>query len=717
MVMPYRPKEKTAEAILEFAKQSCSLVNQQWNLRARFEGIDRQYMREVDFTEDQWKAKQANLSGDPDKYQNIVLPLVMPQVESAVTYQQSVFLSGFPIFGAAASPEHVDAATQMDTIIGQQQIHGNWVPEILKSLRNGFKYNIGPTEVSWDSQVSYSLETPMTASGGDEVDKQKEVIWSGNTIKALDPYNTFWDTRVDPVDVPAEAEFAGYTMSKSRIALKKYIAALPSRINVKEAFESGSAAPSGGNSGIETYYSPNINPEAIYDSEKYVSTNWLSWAGMASNKNPRIKYGNIYEVMVLYGRILPEDFDMKDVPAKSTPQVWKFIIVNNKVLVYAERMTNVHNLIPIFFCAPLDDGMGYQTKSFAKNIEPFQQITTALSNSMIAARRRAISDRMLYDPSRVSSASVRSDSPVARIPVRPSAYGTPLSEAVYPIPFEDSQSQYSMSAIQSFTALANQVSGLNPARQGQFVKGNKTRFEFEETMGYANGRDQTVALNLEGNFFSPIKEVIKTNILQYQGGVELYNREQETMVKVDPVSLRKAKLEFKVSDGLLPSDKLVDGESLAMAFQAISQSPQVGQGFNIAPMFSYLMKTRGAKLQPFEKSPEQLAYEQAQAVWQQSIAAISENLGNMADTIDPEEFQKMLPPQPTPEQFGYTPGAPNVSLQNDGETVMDKYSQVTQQQAQAMQQAQAQAQQQGPAAGGSASGTPSGAGGEQGGQQ
>jgi hypothetical protein len=236
-------------------------------------------------------------------------------------------------------------------------------------------------------------------------------------------------------------------------------------------------------------------------------------------------------------------------------------------------------------------------------------------------------------------------------------------------------------------------------------------------MGYANGRDQTVALNLEGNFFSPIKEVIKTNILQYQGGVELYNREQETMVKVDPVSLRKAKLEFKVSDGLLPSDKLVDGESLAMAFQAISQSPQVGQGFNIAPMFSYLMKTRGAKLQPFEKSPEQLAYEQAQAVWQQSIAAISENLGNMADTIDPEEFQKMLPPQPTPEQFGYTPGAPNVSLQNDGETVMDKYSQVTQQQAQAMQQAQAQAQQQGPAAGGSASGTPSGEGGEQGGQQ
>lgn len=689
MVLPYKPSEKTAEAILEFARQSHRLVNQQWNLRAQFEEIDRQYMREVDWTEEQYKAKLANERGDPNKYQNIVLPIVMPQVEAAVTYQQSVFLSGFPIFGVAASPEHADAATQMDTIIADEQIHGNWVPEFLKSLRNGFKYNLGPTEISWEQQTSYALED---AGAGNEVDRQKEVIWSGNKVRSLDPYNTFWDTRVAPVDVPRKGEFAGYTELMSRIALKQYIAELPTRINVKEAFESGLQAPVGGHSGIENYYIPRVNPASIYDIDKHASTDWMAWAGMASNRDPRIKYRNIYEVTTIYGRILPEDFAMTNVPAKSTPQVWKFVIVNGQVLIYAERMTNVHNLLPIFFCCPKDDGLGYQTKSLAKDAEPFQQITTALSNSMIAARRRAISDRMLYDPSRVSAASVRSDSPVARIPVRPSAYGTPLSEAVFPIPFRDEQSQYSMQNIQSFMALADQVSGLNQARRGQFVKGNKTRFEFEETMANASGRDQTVALTLEGNFFTPIKEVIKSNILQYQGGVELYNREQDQTINVDPVSLRKAKLEFKVSDGMLPSDKIIDGESMALAFQTIASNQQIAQGYNITPMFSYLMKTRGAKLQPFEKGPAQIAYEQAVAVWQQSVAAIAEHVGNRPEPIDPEQFQAMLPPQPTPEQFGYDPEAPQVSVQHDGQSVFGRYSETVQAQAQAMQQAQ-QAQQ------------------------
>jgi hypothetical protein len=709
MVLPYRPSDKTAEAIVEFAKQSCRLVNQQWNLRAQFENIDRQYMRETDLTEEQWKAKLANMRGDSDKYQNITMPIVMPQVESAVTYQQSVFLSGFPIFGAVASPEHADAATQMDTIIADEQVHGNWVPELLKALRNGFKYNLGPTEVSWEDTTSYALEDPGTNI--DPIDRQKEVVWAGNRIRSLDPYNTFWDTRVSPIDVPEEAEFAGYTMLKSRIALKKFVAELPTRVNIKEAFESGSSsAPAGGAAGVDGYYIPKINPESIYDIDKYASTNWLSWAGMASNKDPRINYRNMYEVMVIYGRILPEDFNMTNVPAKSTPQVWKFVIVNNQVVIYAERMTNVHNLIPIFFCCPLDDGLGYQTKSFAKNIQPFQEITSALSNSMIAARRRAISDRMLYDPSRVSAASVREDSPVARIPVRPSAYGTPLSEAVYPIPFRDDQSQYSMAAIQSFTALANQVSGLNPARQGQFVKGNKTRFEFEETMGYANGRDQTVALALEGNFFHPIKEVVKTNILQYQGGVELFNRDQDRTVKVDPIALRKAKLEFKVSDGLLPSDKLIDGESLALGFQTLASSPELAQGYNLTPMFSYLMKTRGAKLQPFEKSQTQIAYEQAVAQWQQVVMSIAEQFSKR-DEIDPEAMQQMMPPQPTPEQFGYNPEVPeSKSVQHGDESVMGRYTQVA---AQMQQSAQQGTQGQQP----QASGQSSGQSGEQGGQQ
>lgn len=700
-MLPFQPSPKSSQAILKFYDEAIAQTNATWDMRDYFRNIDLSYLREGDWSEDTWKSYLARKGGDFTKFSNIILPIIMPQVESAVTYQQSVFLSGFPIFGAVASPTFADAATQMDTVIGEQQIRGKWVTNLLRSLKNGFKYNYGPTEVAWEQRTSFALED---AQVGDQVDRQKEVIWQGNLVRSLDPYNTFIDSRVDPTELYEKGEFAGYDELLSRIALKKYLSELPTRINVTQALESSLAAtPITGNNGNSygQYYIPDLNPEIVFGGKRapYSGTNWLAWASIGDSMNPRINYQNTYKKTVLYGRILPGDFGM-NVPGRQTPQVWKFIIINGKVLVYAERLTNVHNYIPVLIARPEDDNLEYQTKPFSKNLEPFQDIATALANSNIHARRRAISDRLLYDPSRITKGAIDNASPIARIPVLPKAYGTPVSDAIYQIPFRDEQSQYNTVTMQQFLSLANAVSGLNPARQGQFVKGNKTRAEFEEIMQFANGRDQTKAITLEGTFFAPMKEIVKLNTLQYQAGVSLYSREENTIVSIDPVKLRQAGVEFKLSDGLQPNEKLVDGESLALAFQTLAASPNLSAGYNLAPMFSYLMKMRGAKLRPFEKSPQQQAYEQAVQAWNQTVMMILEKVVKQYPDAPPEEVQKMLPPQPMPEQFGYTPGAITQG-EAKSTTVMDTYLS-TEQQVQAAidkakQAAQAQAAQQQPA--------------------
>lgn len=686
---PYIPSQKAQEGILEFHKQCYSLLNRQWNIREQLRSIDLAYMRETDCTEEQQKAKLANKRGDSTKFQNITMPVIMPQVEAAVTYQQSVFLTGYPIFGVVSYPEFADAALMMDTIIGEQQIHFGWVNELIKVIRNGFKYNIAACEVDWAREVTYAIESDTSNLEG----RQTEVLFAGNRLKALDMYNTFWDTRCHPTEVPDYGEFAGYTQLMSRIHLKKFISELPTKINVTKAFESGLSAPvSFGSSGIESYYIPYLNPEALLDLSTIASTDWMAWAGI-TERNTHINYKDIYQVTTLYGRILPSDFGMTGVPGQNTPQVWKFIIVNNQVIIHAERMTNAHSKLPILFYQPLDDGLGYQTKSFAKNIEPIQELTTALANSSIASRRRAISDRMLYDPQRISPAALNNDSPNAKIPVRPGAYGDDLSKAVYPFPFQDNQFQINAQEIEFFSRYANQISGLNPARQGQFVKGNKTRHEFAEVMGYANGRDQAIALATEASFFTPLKEIIKMNILQYQGGVDLYNREAQTLVQIDPVALRRATLAFKVSDGLTPSDKLIDSESLAMAFQTLAAAPQLAAEFNVGPMFSYLMKMRGARLSVFEKSPEQKAYEQALAAWQQAAMQLAETAKTMDPPLTQEQLQEILNanPMPRPEDFGYNPSKPKASPENP---VLGRESLITQigQQVANIQQAETPAQ-------------------------
>jgi hypothetical protein len=641
--------KKSQEGIVQYCKTAYESLNAQWDLRSKLRAMDLAYMREQDLSKENAQAKRANAYGDKTKFQNITVPVVLPQVEAAVTYQSSVFLTGHPLFGVVSTPQYIDEAMQMETIIEDQSIRGAWVGELIKFFRDGFKYNLSAVEVLWDAQITAALDTDISFSATQG--RPKEVIWEGNTLTRLDPYNLIFDTRVNPSEIPRKGEFAGYTELMSRIQLKTYINRLNDKMvdNVVKAFESGL-----GSGGFESYHIPTLNPSAPINKQKFGSFNWSAWAGLADQQS-KISYKDMYEVTTLYGRILPSDFGLR-VPAANTPQIWKFVLVNGSVLIYSERQTNAHDMLPILFGQPLDDGLGYQTKSLAENALGFQDMTSAMWNSIIAARRRAISDRGIYDPSRISSEHINNENPSAKIPVRPSAYGKPVSESYFPIPFRDDQSSILMQETDQVLRMADKVSGQNPAKMGQFVKGNKTRDEFQTVMGNANGRDQLVAMHYEAQIFTPLKEILKLNILQYQGGTSLYNREVQQQVKIDPVALRKASVEFKVSDGLTPADKLINADVLQTSMQMIATSPALSSQYNVGPLFSYLMKTQGARITEFEKKPEQLAYEQAIQAWQQTTLEMAK--------AGVREF----PPQPLPQQFGYQPQGLNASpVQNQPE--------------------------------------------------
>jgi hypothetical protein len=650
---PYALSSVSHDGIVEFFDQAYEMLSLQLSTRSRFENIDRQYQREVDATTEHQRAKAANRTYDPTRFQNIIVPVVMPQVESATSYLTGVFLTGFPIFGVVSSPAFINEALQLEAIVANQQIRGGWIREFIKFFRDGMKYNLQFMEVMWENETSAVLE-PGIRTGSTQA---KQSIWSGNVVRRLDPYNCFWDTRYQPADVHRRGDFNGYTDLMSRIELKNYIQSLSTSAKqlarLRPAFES---------SVENTYYIPSINLDTWSqegERKKYGGMNWLAWAGL-DRKEKGIDYKELYEVTRLNARIIPAEFNM-NVPAAKQPQIWRFVIVNKKHVIYAERQTNAHGYLPMLIGQPLDDGLGYQTKALAENVESFQQLASALTNSNIASRRRAISDRVLYDPSRISPRDINSDNPAAKIPVRPQAYGKPLGEAVFPFPYREDQAAYNMQEVSMVSQFANQISGQNPVRQGQFVKGNKTKVEFQDVMGNATARDQMTAMVIEDQIMTPVKEMIKTNILQYQGAETLYNRNTKQQVNVDPIALRKAVMEFKMSDGLIPSDKLISGDEWIAALQFIGSTPEVKAGYNLAPAVSYLMKVRGADLREFEKSPEQMAYEQALGAWQQTTMEIAQMNMKASDPSQRQEF----PPQPLPADYNYTPGGPSGSKNPD----------------------------------------------------
>jgi hypothetical protein len=638
------PAKQVQEALLDYHRFCGTTSERQWNLREQMRKIDLAYLREEDLTLENWKAKMANQAGDSSKVQNVTIPVVKPQVNSAVDYQISVFLTDYPIFGVTASPAYIDQALQLQALIEENSVRTGWTAELTKFFFDAFKY-WGAIECTWDKVVTAAIETDIGYKGGQE-GRPKEIIWQGNRLIRWDPYNTYFDNRCAMSEIPDKADFAGHTELFTRTALKAFINKLDTKIiaNIDAAFNAPSILTLGANVPYGcSYYIPQLNLSSLVDATDLDTNEWMGWAGLSRAQKNGLRSGTgLYEVSTEYVRIIPSDFGLR-VPAPNTPQVWKLIWVNHHTLIYAERQTNAHEKIPVFFAQPGDEGLAYQSKSLAEDAIPFQQTTSALMNSVLAARRRAVTDRMIYDPSRILEAHINNPNPAAKIPIRPSAYGKPVQDAVYQIPFRDDQSGIALQEIQQIVQFGNILNGQNSVRQGQFVKGNKTNDQWADSMSAATSKDQRTALIFEATLFTPIKEVLKLNYLQYQQPGTIYSPTQEKEVAIDPLALRKAVLNFKVTDGLLPKEKVISTEAMKIGMQVISSSPQLAGAYNIGPMFAYLMKTENVNFAPFQKSPQQQAYEQALGAWNQVAMAAA------------QKGVEIKTPMPVPQQFGYDP--------------------------------------------------------------
>lgn len=621
------------EHLADYIK-NCALVRDEgWQLRGRLEDIDRAYMREKDFTEEQRKAQKANKAGDPTKLQNMQVPMIMESVENSVSFLTNVFLLDYPMYKFVTDPEYEDIALMWNTLVGEDQIHYGWAAQFNIAFRNGAKYNFAPIECDWDTQI---LHKPMNGSGKRGVTIE-QLLWEGNCIYAPDPYNTIYDPRVPIHRCHIEGEFGGYIRHMTRIQLKMYLASLgESRLkNDVKAFE----APSWDVS----YYTPYINPSAILRDKNWYdgAFNWVNW--VTDNARDHIEYQNMYTVVKLYARIMPSEFGIR-APRDQTPDVWKLICVNG-VMVYAAPIPNAHNYLPLVIVQPLVDNLDHQTKSQAENQMPFQDMVSALWNATLQSARRVVTDRMLYNPLLVDPDHINSPNPSAKIPLRPTAYGRKLEEAIYQIPFHNENVQFWMQGANGVAEWGMRANGQNKVSVGQFQKGNKLQSEFDTTMANANSRERTQAIMWEATGMQPIKEMIKNNILQFAPNGKKYNRTEGKMITVDPSKMREIAAEFEVGDGLLPIQRLVSTEQMQAGMQTIASVPGIATGYDLPPLFSYLMKVSGVdKLGKFEKSVEQRQYELALGAWQNAAT----NYAKSEKT--PEEIAKILGPMPQPPQ-------------------------------------------------------------------
>lgn len=594
------------QRILKLAESVLTVSQGHQNFRARLLEQDLVYYRELSKTTDQLRGDAANRMGDANRLSGVTIPVVGPQVDSAVAFFVEMFLSSYPVFPVVAPPEHADAGLQLETILGQSAIYYQWPRHLAMAFRDGFKHNILAVEVDWRRERVPYVATDLTENVAMGV--PRETDFEGNSIKRISPYNLIFDHRVPITESHSRGEFAGYSELITRSELKKLFLSLDNKLtmNATQAFESGRAATTNDTSQVGAHYLPAVNPRHFAE-VAFTPQNWLNWANL-DTKN-KIKYHDMYEKIVLYAQVIPKElaiYGKQSGKNPGDPQIYKFILINRKVLIYVQRMTNAHNMLPIIIGQMNEDGHGLQTKSYADNATPYQHLASSLFNAALQSQRRKVHDRILYDPSRINKRDIDNTDPVARIPVKQEAYGKPLGEAVFPFPYRDDGIAALLSIGREMSDMADVATGSNRVQRGQFQKGNKTRFEVENVMGNSDARPKTSAILLAASWFQPIKEILKFNILQYQPPATLFNQDKKQTVEVKPTDLRKISWEFQLADGVMPSDKFLNFELFGQVLQYASANPAGAAEWDLTGMFAYQLKAQGARwVDTFRRTPQQ----------------------------------------------------------------------------------------------------------------
>lgn len=604
------PKEKSQKAILEYAQRVLTEHKKFSDYLAKMEAIDIAYARyqsnkDVNGVVTGQGIDAATTPVGAVNLPSTVPPVVISQVDSMVAYLADVFLSGYPIFPIVSNPSNKDYAEQLETLIDDHATLGGYARQLLLFFRDGVKYNLSALETEWTSIYQYSLLQDLMK--GKKMDKTAKKY---TKLKRLDPYNTVWDHNVNPGDVSLEGDYAGYIELVSATKVKRFLNRLSTEgkaFNVKEALGSGGNNTPDGSSNYRIH--PTVS-DYVSARKPIDGMDWYQYiTGLKEDNKSAIKTGN-FEIFRLYARIMPSDFFLFG-PESKTPQIWKFVIINNSVVVQAERIISAYDYLPILFGQPLEDGLGYQTQSIAESNIPFQTAATTLFNIRFNSARRAVSDRALYDASLISSADINAPVPAAKIPVKSNSLDNTKSirDAYHQIPFDARGTEAAFQDGMAIVSWGKDLSGLNGPQQGQFQKGNKSVTEWTDTMGGSDSRLRLPALTLEFQVFMPLKETLKLNIFQYGENTEVVSQKDGNSLQIDIEQLKTKVLSFRVADGYTPKSKLASTDGIVQLMQILGQSQQLQQqlGPMLPGMFAHLAQLMGARgLKEYIPQPQQM---------------------------------------------------------------------------------------------------------------
>lgn len=587
--------KKVAEAVEPLLNQELKLaIDEKSSQEDRFNLIDA-YMEKESAKHQAFVAgKQVNRSGDKTKTRDLEIPICFIQHDTALSSMVSTFLGGEPIFAATAGRQHEDAAAMLTALSQRDQHRFRWRSQLIQTMDDVLKYNLCAAKVNWEAKKTTIVETAVSEEAS-YTGLAQAIIYEGNEIKRIDPYNLILDPSVAPHEVHEHGMYVGYAEALNRMAFERFVANLDAKFVYRDGVRTARET--------EATWAIYAERPSYNDLSKAKDKGDFSgFFGNSINRNSTVGLTKSFEVVHMYLRLIPSDFSI-DVPNPTSVQVFYAIWANGK-LIYIEPCTTGLEFLPIIVGTRFYGGK--TKKSFVEYIMDLQDVATSVTHGTLDSIRRAVQDRALYDPSMVTKEAVNSPNPIEKIAVNVSAFGTGLDAAYKPIPYIDSVSPL-YTNMQSFVfSMADQTTGQNQSSQGQHIKGNKTLFEFDTIMSNAEGRGQLGKIIFNETFLQPIQEILKLNYLLYSQNEAIDNGTAQDSIEIDPTMLREYAPNFLMADGILPSTKIANTEVAMQALQLMGADPMIQVEYNIGALAISMLKQQGlTDIEAYKRTPEE----------------------------------------------------------------------------------------------------------------
>lgn len=139
-------------------------------------------------------------------------------------------------------------------------------------------------------------------------------------------------------------------------------------------------------------------------------------------------------------------------------------------------------------------------------------------------------------------------------------------------------------------------------------------------MDKSGARQQKFNLDVDNNFFNPMKRMIKLNYMQFAEAEQLMSKSEGKPVQIDPIQMMDSEADYKMLDGIFPASKAMNTDVMVAAFNTIAQSPELDMEYSRASIFASMLGAQGVDISKFKRSPEEIAQLQEQKAQAEAAA-------------------------------------------------------------------------------------------------